>query len=61
MHLPAKLLIRCLYLAFRILTGLRTTHLPDHATPLTHSGFIRIAHQHSLFGLLTTEIWASKS
>jgi len=57
MHLPAKLLIRCLYLAFRLLTGLRTTHLPDHATPLTQAGLTRISHQHRLAGLLITELW----
>jgi hypothetical protein len=61
MHLPARLILRTLYFAFRILTGLCTTHLPDHATPLTHSGFIRIAHQNSLFGLVTTEIWTYKN
>jgi ubiquinone/menaquinone biosynthesis C-methylase UbiE len=57
MHLPAKLLIRILYLAFRLLTGLRTTRLPDHATALTRAGFNRISHQHRLAGLLTTELW----
>ena len=57
MRLPAKLLIRSLYLAFRLLTGLRTTRLPDHATPLTQAGLTRISHQHRLAGLLTTELW----
>lgn len=57
MHLLAKLIIRSLYFAFRILTGLRTTHLPDHATPLTQAGLIRISQQHRLAGLLTTELW----
>jgi ubiquinone/menaquinone biosynthesis C-methylase UbiE len=57
MRLPAKLLIRSLYFAFRILTGLRATHLPDHATPLTQAGLTRIAHQHRLLGILTTELW----
>jgi hypothetical protein len=57
MRLPAKLVIRTLYLAFRILTGLRTTHLPDHATPLAHAGLTRVAYHHRLAGLLTTEIW----
>jgi SAM-dependent methyltransferase len=57
MHLPAKLLVRTLYLAFRLLTGLRTTHLADYATPLTQAGLTRIAHQHRLAGLLTTELW----
>jgi len=56
-HLPAKFIIRTLYLAFRILTGLRTTHLPDHTTPLTQAGLTRISHQTQLAGLLTTELW----
>jgi ubiquinone/menaquinone biosynthesis C-methylase UbiE len=57
MRLPARLFIRILYLAFRILTGLRTTALPDHATPLSRAGFTRISHHHSLAGILTTELW----
>lgn len=57
MRIPAKFLIRSLYLAFRLLTGLRTTRLPDHTTPLTQAGLTRIAHQHRLAGLLTTELW----
>jgi len=57
MRLPAKILVRALYLAFRILTGLRTTQLPDHATPLQQAGLTRIAHRHRLSGLLITELW----
>jgi SAM-dependent methyltransferase len=57
MRLPARALVRGLYFAFRVLTGLRTTALPDHATPLTRSGLRRIARQHSFAGLLTTELW----
>lgn len=57
MRLPARMIVRTLYLSFRILTGLRTTHLPDHATPLAKAGLTRIAHHHSLAGLLTTELW----
>jgi SAM-dependent methyltransferase len=57
MRLPAKLLIRSLYLGFRLLTGLRTTHLPDHASALTQAGLTRISHHHRLAGLLTTELW----
>jgi SAM-dependent methyltransferase len=57
MHLPARVLIRGLYLAFRLLTGLRTTHLPDHTTPLTQAGLTRISHQYRLAGLLITELW----
>jgi Methyltransferase domain len=57
MRLPATLLVRGLYIAFRILTGLRTTRLPNHATPLTRAGFIHTAQHTSLFGLLTAELW----
>jgi SAM-dependent methyltransferase len=57
MRLPARALVRGLYFAFRVLTGLRTSQLPDYATLLAGSGFTRIAHQHSLAGLLTTELW----
>jgi SAM-dependent methyltransferase len=57
MHHPAKLLVQTLYFAFRILTGLRTTRLPDHTIPLTRVGLTRIAYHHSLAGLLITELW----
>jgi Methyltransferase domain len=57
MRLPARALIRSLYLGFRLLTGLRTTTLPDHAAVLTALGLTRIAHYPSLAGLLTTELW----
>jgi SAM-dependent methyltransferase len=57
MQLPAKAVVRSLYLAFRILTGLRTTHLPDHSTPLIEAGLTRISQHHRLAGLLTTELW----
>jgi SAM-dependent methyltransferase len=57
MSLPAKIFVRTLYFAFRLLTGLRTTHLPDHSTALTNAGLTRISFHHSLAGLLTTELW----
>lgn len=57
MRLPARIIVRALYLAFRIITGLRTTRLPDHATPLAHAGLRRVDHHDSLAGLLTTELW----
>ena len=53
----ASLYIRALYLAFRILTNLRVTHLPDPQTALRNAGFHRIAHHDLLFGLLYTELW----
>jgi SAM-dependent methyltransferase len=56
----AHLLVRGLYLAFRILTGLRTTRLPDHVAVL-NTGFTCIAQYRSLGGLLTTELWQRTS
>lgn len=55
---PARVLVRSLYLAFRLLTGLRTAQLPNHAAALTAAGFTRIARHLSLGGILTTELWA---
>jgi SAM-dependent methyltransferase len=57
MRLPAKIIVRSLYLAFRILTGLLTTNLPDHSTPLSRAGLVRASHHQRLAGLLTTELW----
>lgn len=58
LRVPARLIVRSLYLAFRLLTGLRTTHLPDHSMALTRAGLTRSAQHLSLCGLLTTEIWS---
>jgi len=60
MRWPARILVRSLYLGFRLLTGLRTTALPNHAAALTGAGLTRIAHHHSLAGILTTELWQSR-
>jgi ubiquinone/menaquinone biosynthesis C-methylase UbiE len=57
LRLPTRMMIRGLYLAFRILTGLRTTRLPRHDTPLAKAGFERIDQQTFLAGILTTELW----
>jgi ubiquinone/menaquinone biosynthesis C-methylase UbiE len=53
----ARVCIRALYLAFRILTGLRIVRLPDHASALSRCGFTMLETHHSLFGILTTELW----
>jgi hypothetical protein len=53
----AALYLRALYLSFRILTGLRVTHLPDPQQSLTAAGFERIAHHQRLGGLLYTQLW----
>jgi hypothetical protein len=53
----AALYIRALYLAFRILAGLRTHHLPNPQSSLACAGFTRIARHERLFGLIYTELW----
>jgi SAM-dependent methyltransferase len=57
MRWPARILVRLLYLAFRIFTGLPVTHLPDHSAALDAAGFVRVAQHHSLAGVLTAELW----
>jgi SAM-dependent methyltransferase len=53
----AALYIRALYFAFRVLTGLRTTHLPNTQAALAAEGFERIGRHERLFGLIYTELW----
>lgn len=49
--------VRSLYLAFRILTGLRVKHLPDPQRALHAAGFIRRERKDFLMGLIYTELW----
>ena len=53
----ARLYIRFLYLSFRVLTGLRVTHLPDPQSALTAANFTCLARHEFLLGLLYTEVW----
>lgn len=57
MHWPAQAYIQMLYLAFRVLTGLRIMRLPDYAAALRAAGLAPVAIHRSLFGILTTELW----
>lgn len=57
MRLPGWLVVRSLYLAFRILTGLRTKELPQHAFCLSEAGFRREQQGLVLSGMLTAELW----
>ncbi len=54
---PAWLLVRGLYLAFRMLTGLRVTELPDHGLALRGCGFRMVAEKQFLGGLLISQVW----
>ena len=53
----AKIYIGWLYVAFRILTGLRVQSLPNPQAALERAGFARIAQHETLFGLIYTEVW----
>ena len=53
----ARLYVRLLYLAFRVLTGLETTQLPDHGSALRRCGFVPVAVHRRMFGMLTSELW----
>jgi ubiquinone/menaquinone biosynthesis C-methylase UbiE len=53
----ARVYIRGLYFAFRVLTGLRVTQLPDPAPALAAAGFGRVAVHQTLGGVLYAELW----
>jgi Methyltransferase domain len=57
MRWPARGVVRGLYAAFRMLTGLRTTSLPDHGAALAAAGMKRVAERLWLGGMLTSELW----
>jgi ubiquinone/menaquinone biosynthesis C-methylase UbiE len=54
---PAAVYVRALYFAFRVLTGLRVTRLPEPGAALEAAGFQRRARQEWLTGFLYTELW----
>lgn len=54
---PARVVVNSLYLAFRILTGLRARALPNHAAVLAQSGLTLQHQQPFLAGLLISEQW----
>jgi hypothetical protein len=60
-RLVARPLIRGLYLAFALLTGLTVRTLPDHSTVLSQSGFTLKKRRTWLGGLLTSELWSASS
>lgn len=60
LHLLARVLVRSLYLAFRLLSGLRITRLPNHSACLSQAGFECIDRKMFLSGILTTELWKLK-
>ncbi|ADV83777.1 class I SAM-dependent methyltransferase [Terriglobus saanensis] len=57
MHWPARMLIRFLYLAFRILAGLRIQQLPAWRRALGEAGFQCLGSVPRLGGILIAEMW----
>ena len=55
--IPARLLVAALYLAFRLITGLRTNALPDYPAALANAGFNLRNRKSFLAGLLVSELW----
>jgi ubiquinone/menaquinone biosynthesis C-methylase UbiE len=51
------LLIKAMYLFFRVSTGLRASRLPDHPALLARHGFRRVRQQPAAGGLLISELW----
>ena len=61
LSLPSWLIVRGLYLAFRVLTGLKVTRLPEFARELRGCGFGVIAEKQFLGGLLVSQVWKATS
>lgn len=55
----ARVLVRALYLVFRVLTGLRISRLPDHASALASASFVCTDVQTGLGGALRSELWTT--
>ena len=58
-RLIAAPLVRSLYSAFGLLTGLTVRTLPDHRTALRQSGFTLLQRRPHLAGLLISELWSA--
>jgi ubiquinone/menaquinone biosynthesis C-methylase UbiE len=56
-NMAARLLVRALYLFFRITTGLKTRNLADHRPILRSRGFRLIGASHSHGALVVSELW----
>lgn len=54
---PAFLLVRSLYVAFGLLTGLRVSRLPSYAAALRNAGLLPFSIETRLGGILRSELW----
>jgi SAM-dependent methyltransferase len=60
-RLPARMVIRGLYYAFYILTGLRVRKIPNYANAFSDNGFHLAEKAAYLGGMLATEVWERQS
>ncbi|MDR3737282.1 MAG: class I SAM-dependent methyltransferase [Acidobacteriaceae bacterium] len=60
LRIPAALLIRMMYAGFRLLTGLRTQHLPAYEQALRSADFELAEEQTHLRGLLVSQVWRKR-
>jgi ubiquinone/menaquinone biosynthesis C-methylase UbiE len=56
-RLVGILIVRGLYLAFGVLTGLKTRRLPDHGQVMRKAGWVLEDRRELLLGLLASESW----
>ncbi|MGB9418321.1 MAG: class I SAM-dependent methyltransferase [Acidobacteriaceae bacterium] len=56
-RLVGALIVRGLYIAFGLLTGLKTRRLPDHVRVMRESGWMLEDRRELLGGLLMSECW----
>jgi hypothetical protein len=58
-RLVAAPVVRALYCAFGLLTGLKIRRLPDYAFALESTGFVPVSRHSWLSGLLSSQLWVS--
>jgi ubiquinone/menaquinone biosynthesis C-methylase UbiE len=58
-HLWSRAIIRSLYLAFLLTTGLQVTRLPNYKAALTEQGFSPRFEQSAFGGLLHSSLWGN--
>jgi len=56
-RLAARMLIRSLYCAFFVLTGLHVRHIPNYSRAFVNNGFHLVEKAAYLGGMLITEVW----
>ena len=57
LRVPARIYVRSLYAAFRMLTGLRVSRLPPIAATLRRAGFCLLMRREFAAGMLYSEVW----